>query len=227
MTACGELPDRANRHSRAHVDAQALRYAGGRSLSSGGPLARPGGRGDDHRNQPPACCAMSCVDRLALKGAPPYAQPRAQGGALPGHLTGGAVAPPNPLPSTPSESPAGSSDIAPPRGRDRSFSVSAARSGGRRPTVIIEGSDISSRPGLRCARDARGKLWGTTNHQTCDKSQTCNLLNGRAPEVVRSGRALRHSDNGEICAKHFTIDWSLSSLGLRNWRHKPLSATTG
>src|ERR1700738_3499452 len=42
-TACGELPDGTHRHSRAHVDTQALRYASGRSLSSGGPSARPGG----------------------------------------------------------------------------------------------------------------------------------------------------------------------------------------
>src|SRR5260370_41609369 len=41
MTACGELPDGAHRHSRAHVDAQALRYASSIRQPSGYAETRP------------------------------------------------------------------------------------------------------------------------------------------------------------------------------------------
>src|SRR5437667_339002 len=45
MTACGERPNGTHGHSRADVDAQALRHAGGLR------------RGDDHRHQAPARAA--------------------------------------------------------------------------------------------------------------------------------------------------------------------------
>ncbi len=49
MTACGELPDGAQRHSRSDVDAQALRHAGGIR------------RGDDHRHQAPATSRRTSI----------------------------------------------------------------------------------------------------------------------------------------------------------------------
>src|SRR5436305_10239762 len=57
MTACGELPDGAYRHSRADVDAQALRYAGGIR------------RGDERRHEPPRIVGDLLSAEIAEKQA--------------------------------------------------------------------------------------------------------------------------------------------------------------